>query len=513
MNMFSRCIVWLKKPIVAGAVIVLVAAALILIIKNASNSTDEQTEQSLPAVTLVSSESLSATLDLNLIGTVRAFTEAQITTETAGRVTSVNTSLGAEVPSGAVMVTLENASEQAAVLQAQGVYEAALAAAEQSTVSEEEARTNVTAAKNSLVAAIRTGYNSTNAAVRNNIDPFFADPDSSVPGLRLDGKGMAQSLNAERVSFQIILPEWQSEVNTINANSDLATNAGTAKANINRTIAFLDTFITLFALQDDNSRYTDAQLIAFSDTFTAQRSALLQQLSAIENAEASLAGAEDALRRAQIGAAGNSNSAADAQVKQALGSLRAAQANLAKTILRTPISGTVNALDVKVGDFVGSFETIAIVANNSALEVVTFVGDLERDSLSVGDTVLVEDIEGTITNIAPSVNAQTRKTEVRIAIESTEIANGDTVRIRKEVSTDRDVNEALFIPITAVKFEATDGYVFQVDGDSALVQVPVTIGTIRGSEVEITSGLSASDLFVKDARGLTSGTKVSTSTN
>jgi RND family efflux transporter MFP subunit len=202
-------------------------------------------------------------------------------------------------------------------------------------------------------------------------------------------------------------------------------------------------------------------------------------------------------------------SVSDAQVTQALGSLRAAQANLAKTIFRSPISGTVNELNVQLGDFVGSFDQIALVANNNALEVVSFVGDLERDQLVEGDVVSIDgSATGTITTIAPSIDAETRKTEVRIATDNQSISNGDTVRITKNSEAENRLTQIL-LPLSAIKFEAADGFVMQVDADGVVTQKSVTLGPIRGSLVEVTSGLEATEQFIEDVRGLTAGTRVS----
>lgn len=485
----------LKRPVVAGAVVVIVAFVVIASIKHTLNKQAvEEATTDLRMVEVTTAAKLSQSEELSLIGTVRAFTEAQITTERAGRVTSVSAQLGGTVGAGQTIATLENASEQAAVLQAQGVYEAALASARQSGIS-------VDSAENSLENTLRSAYNTTNEIVRNDIDDLFANPDAKVPGLKINGKGQTQTLNAERVVYQNILPEWQTRVNTYNSGTDLLAESAYTKAQINRTISFLDSFITILPDQDTSGTYSAAQIETLIAEFTARRGTLLSLLSAIQSAESSLETAREAA---------NSNSAvsvADAQVKQALGSLRAAQANLAKTILRSPISGTVNSLDIKIGDFVGAYEKVAQVANNNALEVVTYVGDLEKEQLVVGEEVRIEGSSiGVITQIAPAVDAETKKTEVRIATDDPAIKNGDTVRITKTTQV-VDSLETIRIPLTAVKFETSDGSIMQVV-DGILVQKPVDLGAVRGTSIEVISGLSATDTFVVDVRGLTVGTHV-----
>jgi RND family efflux transporter MFP subunit len=431
-----------------------------------------------------------------------------VTAEASGRVTSVNASLGQTVPVGFVIATLENASERAAVLQAEGVYEAALAQAEQSGVGLNEAATNLTRAQNAAIATYQSSYNTVNGVVRNNIDEFFANPESRLPGLRIDGKGQTTFLNSERVAFQDLLLSWQLETTALTTDSDLILALESARARVNRTIVIIDTFIVLFTAEDTDRSYTDSELIAFSSNFTNLRSSLQASRAAINNDIAALENAQDSVKRAEISASGSQNSAADAQVKQALGALRSAQANLAKTILRTPISGSVNTVNVRVGDFVTNQQVVARVANNNALEIITFVGDKEIDAFTVGSTVVIEDrYEGTVTEIAPAVDPVTRKTEVRIAIETEAIQNGDTVRITKTFNTESLANQPVNIPLSAVKFEIEDGFIFVVE-DGKLKTRPVKLGIVRGGSVEITAGLNSTDEFVLDARGLLPGTEV-----
>ena len=487
-----------------------IGIAVVLIVANLLFGNDkdqaDHVNDILPVVTVTSAATLSGDQEVSVVGSVRAFSEAAITTEASGRVTSVNAALGQVVPAGFVLATLENASERAAVLQAEGSYESALAAAQQGNVGLDQANTNLRNAQNSAISTFKSSYNTVNGVVRNNIDAFFGNPDSKVPGVKIEGQ--THFLNSERVAYQNLLSTWQLEVSNLNKDSDLSSALGDAGERVDRTIALTDVFISLFNAPDPDKSYTDDELLTLSTTFTSLRESLLGTKTLINNAEASLENAEDALRRAEIGATGSQGSAADAQVKQALGSLRAAQANLEKTILRTPISGTVNALNVRVGDFVGQQAVAARVANNNALEIVTFVSDKEIAAFAVGEEVVIEDSYiGTVTEIAPAVDPLTRKTEVRIAIETEDIQNGDTVTISKAFATDTQESQPVFIPLSAVKFEIEDGYIFTVE-NGLLVQKPVELGVVRGGSVEIISGLSQTDEFVLDARGLLSDTEV-----
>jgi multidrug efflux pump subunit AcrA (membrane-fusion protein) len=464
---------------------------------------------SLPLVTVTSAAQLTGEESISVIGTARAFSEAAITAETSGRVTTVNATLGQTVPAGFVIATLENAAERAAVLQAEGVYEAAVAAAAQSNVTQAEAETGLRSAQEATITTLRTTYSTVDSIIRTSVDQFFSDPDSRfTPGLRISGEGYTATLNEQRVAFTTALPAWQDRINALTTDSNLSAEIEYANHEIERAIQIVSTFITVFNEQENFSRYTEEEVTAFAATFGTLRNNLIALRAQLDSAETSLRNADDAVRRAALGGTGGSTSAADAQVKQALGTLRAAQASLAKTILTTPVSGAVNTLNVRVGDFIGTQTVVARVANNDALEIVTFVGDKELSAFSVGSTVMIEEMyEGIVTAVAPAVDPVTRKTEVRIALETTDIKNGDTVTINNTITSAARVDSPLLIPLSAVKFEIDNGFVFRVV-DGTLQPQPVELGLVRGGSVEILAGITATDEFVLDARGLVADTKV-----
>ena len=76
-----------------------------------------------------------------------------------------------------------------------------------------------------LKNSIRSSYNTANNAVRTTIDPFFSNPDSTIPGLRIDGRGQTSFLNNERIAYQTLLTEWQNRANNISNNSNLSIEA------------------------------------------------------------------------------------------------------------------------------------------------------------------------------------------------------------------------------------------------------------------------------------------------
>lgn len=490
------------------SVLLVFILALVIRGENASEVTVLK-EDKFPLVEVTTPLEYTDIGSLSLIGTVRAFTEAQITAEVGGRVTGVNAKLGQQVQAGQILVTIENASERAALLQAEGAYEAAQAAAASSVVGTREAEIRLNEAKNTLASTNNQVYSTLQSVLNNTIDTnFYVNPNGPYPSLVINALGDNVFLRNERRAFQDVLPVLQGfKTNEIDVDT-LKENAEYATTQVERVLNVTDMFLAIVNAYQNNDEYTDADKARINSELNAARASLVNTLNSLEQNTLALGTAEEGLERAKIGASGGTVSASEAQLKQALGSLRAAEANYAKTILRTPISGTVNSLNVQSGDFISSFMNVAVVANNSALEIVTYVGDLERERLKVGDKVLIENnYEGTVTQIAPAVDSATRKTEVRIAAENSNIKNGDTVKLTNVSEENTGALKEIRVPLTAVKFEIEDGSIFTVN-ENKLVSVPVKLGSISGNSVVVLEGLSENDSFVIDARGLLAGTEV-----
>lgn len=498
-----------RKHSVVLAIILLVAFFGYKFI-TASKEAPIEAQASLPQVSVLSVAELGAAASFDTIGKVEAVSEANLQTESGGRITSVSVKIGDTVGAGAVLATIENSAQRAQLVQAQGSYEAALAASAQSGVGVGEAATALTSAKNNAVNTYRSAYSTVNGVIYSNVDSFFGNPNGAVPGLKIDGAGQTQFLNTERVAFQTTLPQWQQRSAAINTNADLQSELAYAKAQTERTIAMVDTFINVFNQGGSVGGYTETELQTLSANFTTLKASLIGTRSALDSALSSIASAEDAVKRAQLAASGGTVSASDAQVKIALGSLQAAQSNYQKTIIRTPIQGVVNALYLNTGDFVAPGQPAGIVANNNGLQIKTFVNEADSASLNEGDVVTIEGgASGVITAKAEALDPTNGKVAIVVGVNpDSGLTNGATVKVTfAQLSKKTDIDKIL-VPLSAVKITSTGTSVFTIGENNTLVAVLVTQGSLFGENVEITSGLTRETRIVTDARGLKEGQNV-----
>ncbi len=473
------------KQAVLGAIVAVIVVGLIFTI-NALTAPKDAGAQ-LRTVTLESAASLSGGSDgSSVIGTVRSVAEASILAESGGTVRSVHTQIGASIPAGFVIAQLENAAQRASVLQAEGVYDAAIAARSGVSPLDSEA-----AARNSYQAA----YSAIDYTLQNQIDSFYGNPGPYGP-VFLTGQGNFPQnyFPSKREAINQMMISWRTHLATAST-----ANPETLLAEaLSVTTATNDLLVSIAEVSNKTGSNVTATQIA---NLAAARGTIATQAG-------TLTSARESYRTKSVG----SSASVDASVKQALGSLRGAQAQLEKTLVRAPIGGTVNFLPIRVGDYVTAYMHVATVAQNGSLEILTFVSEEERTQLSVGQKVLVmPSYAGVITSISPALDPVTHQIEVHIAVtdQGTSLVNGQSVRITLPGATTKtETKGPLLLPLASVKLRTNDRVVFTVNEEGRLVEHSVTIGEVHGGRIEVLSGIAPEARIVTDARGLSGGQKV-----
>lgn len=483
-NVYRALALWLQT-IIAVVLIILFFALISFLI---SLGVSKDSGDSLSTVTLVSVSELSGnSSSVGGIGSVRSVTEAAILAESSGTVRRVHTRLGGTVPAGFVIAELENASQRAAVLQAEGAYDAAVAA---------RAGASPVDISTSALNTYTSAYQSLDSILETYIDTFYGDPGAFGPKFLVSpGTFGFEHFSTKRAQLNQAMIAWRSRLDSASSKDSAALLA--EAEGIVRQAHALATDIATVATRTN------------SDATSAQLTALTTARSSIASLQATITSAKQTYQSQGTSA----TAGADASVKSALGSLRAAQANLEKTLVRAPIGGQVNYLPIRVGDYVTSMNHVATVAQNGALEIVAFVSEETRSHLSVGMKVtLEEDVTGVITSIAPALDPVTKQVEVHVAVSGTSnLVNGQSVRIAfpsaPAPSTATSTGPVL-LPLATLKLTPSARVLFTLGEDGRLKAFPVEIGEVRGDRIEILTSLPAEMRIVSDARGLSDGQKV-----
>ena len=183
--------------------------------------------------------------------------------------------------------------------------------------------------------------------------------------------------------------------------------------------------------------------------------------------------------------------------------------DLARTQLRAPFAGSVNAVNVQVGDYLTPGKMVVDLIDSSSLDLYVEVRGDVAQSLQLGQEIDVNvaalALPGKLIalQIDPDPVTFTHALRVRVA--------GDGVRPGQVAQAHlplRSLDRVTAVPNTAVLFDEGRTYIFRLDGDR-LVQVEVTLGE-RVSELQsVRQGVAASDRIVThDVSALSHGQQV-----
>lgn len=197
----------------------------------------------------------------------------------------------------------------------------------------------------------------------------------------------------------------------------------------------------------------------------------------------------------------------EAQLKDLSAQLKEAQLALSRTRIRAPISGRLNEIEAKIGDWLGVDEPVAQILQ---LEVVKVrVGIPESDVAAVLDLdeadVIIEALGGRkitgkkfFLSRQPSTLARLYDLELLVQNSDGRILPGMFARVElvKEV-----FDEALVIPLYAVINQGDESFVY-IEKDNKAVKRPIRLGILTEWQIQVTSGLKPGDHVIVDGHRL-----------
>lgn len=208
-------------------------------------------------------------------------------------------------------------------------------------------------------------------------------------------------------------------------------------------------------------------------------------------------------------------SSAQADVRSSIASVQQLQTQLAQTLVRAPASGIIAEQSAQVGDVANGTQKIFSIIQNGALELQAQVPatQLPQVKINAPATVTYDPdprvrLQGTVREIAPLVDPQSREATVRINLPSTALLRpGMFARAAIITAT----VPGLTVPAKAV-LPQTDGSatVFVLGADNTVQARKVEVGeVVSNGKVEIQNGLKVGDRVVVAGAGyLKDGDKV-----
>ena len=188
--------------------------------------------------------------------------------------------------------------------------------------------------------------------------------------------------------------------------------------------------------------------------------------------------------------------------KIAEASYRVAKEQESKSVLKSPVSGVVDIMTPKAGEFINAGYVVANIVVLDKLKIYLDVSEQDIQFLNVGDNVSVYPADGSgkdnivtgqINYISVSADPQTLTYKVRVDLE-----NAQTIRpgriVRAEI-TQRILEDSIAVNFYSIVSRSGKNYVFINDNGTA-VEKEVVLGPMINDRAIILSGLNDGDELI-----------------
>lgn len=207
------------------------------------------------------------------------------------------------------------------------------------------------------------------------------------------------------------------------------------------------------------------------------------------------------------------------QVDQVEAKIKIDQQQLDFTNVYADIPGTVNVLNVKVGESFGPGSQTLQIVNTDNLKVVVQVPEIYQTRVRVGTPVKIafpglnnKEVTGTVAISGQVINANNRAFQVEVHIPNSGDIRANQVAIVK--LQDYSATNVLTIPINTMQTDETGKYVMVgVEQNGRLVahKKSITVGQSYSDKIQVTGGLDTGDRLVTDGyQGLYEGQPITT---
>lgn len=167
--------------------------------------------------------------------------------------------------------------------------------------------------------------------------------------------------------------------------------------------------------------------------------------------------------------------------------------------IKSPISGTVDAMDLKVGESVAPGMSGIRVINASKLKAKAQVAETYAGRVNQGDEVnvifpdLPDSLRTKINFASKTIDPASRSFEIQINLPSNKKYRPNMLAVLKIV--DYQNAKAIVIPVSAIQKSESGDFVF-VSVNKVAKKAPVKLGKTYEGKVEILSGLKVGDKLI-----------------
>jgi len=228
--------------------------------------------------------------------------------------------------------------------------------------------------------------------------------------------------------------------------------------------------------------------------------------ASVNTAKNTLASAQDDIMLKLAGSTTEQITKQEAVVKSAEASVQNYRSFYSKTVIVSPIEGTLSKQDAKLGETVSMGTVIVSVISEAKFQIETFIPEVDITKIKIGNPASVtldaygssEVFEAAVVSVEPAETVidgvSTYKTIMQFIKEDSRVRSGMTANV--DITTNKREN-TLVVPARAVISDEDNKKTVKILENDIVKSVDVSVG-IRGSDgnVEILSGLKEGDTLV-----------------
>lgn len=494
-----KILTYIRSHMVLSSGIAIVAVVVAIIggrVASRSNVSDTNLSN-IKKVTLVDVENFrNSASKVSADGIVESVSQADLKSQISAPLSVVNVSIGDTVSVGQTIAVLQNADIRAQLDQAKAGLQ--LAQGQYSSTG-----TSIESSRKSTLENIRGSYITADEIINVQLNQFLYESNGGNQSLSsyITNRELSQSILDLYLTLKGSFKDWKKNIDSLSVTSDNAAFESVitqSQKNLKNISILLDDLS-----QGVNEAITN---LPASTAFTS----LSNWQSIIASARSSTNSAIKNLTSAESGLSGSV-----AQISSASAIVRNLEAQLAKTVITSPISGKIAALPLRVGELAQPGQLIATVVGGGGLQVKAYASSEDFASIKANAHALIQGtVEGTVLSVAPSVNQVNKKIELKISVNNSNQNNlvvGQNVSVMIDAdksAVSSQTNNYYVLPIQNVKIVPGDAYVFTVDNSLKIVRNPVILGKVQGDFVEIISGISSNMKIISPVYELQEGETV-----
>ena len=166
----------------------------------------------------------------------------------------------------------------------------------------------------------------------------------------------------------------------------------------------------------------------------------------------------------------------------------------------SPIDGTVDAVDVKIGNAVAPGVPAIRVVNFSNLKVKAELAESYAGRVKKNDLVKIyfpdmnDSIEGKVNYASRAINPMSRTFTAEVLLDSKKEYHPNMVT-RLKINDYTTAQPVVVVPVRVIQSSNGDKYVYVANGDKAVKKL-IKTGREYNGRVEVKEGLAAGDLLV-----------------